>query len=174
MANKHENYKIDVPLNELFCIDEDDIPFEGNWNGNFINYITINLFLCKDGVKYNPSDPRYSNINNLYKYINTSLSFDIYYPIVQFQPTNLKTPISVIYGNFFYRLNAFTHKLEKLYLREHIFSDDKNVITSNYKNMSCWGTNCLYGDDYFLTIENDLLIKNKFNQIFTLEIYMDY
>ena len=174
MANKPDNYKIDVPLNELFCIEQDDIPFGGNWNGNFINYIAINLFLCEDGVNYNPSDPRCSNLNKLYKYINSSLSFDLYYPIVQFQPTNLKTPISVIYGNFFYRLSAFSHKLEKLYLQEHIFSDDKNVITTNYKNTSCWGTNFLYGDDYFLPFEKDPLIKNKFNQIFTLEIYMDY
>ena len=60
--------------------------------------MTIHLFLCEDGVNYNTSDPRCSNINNLYKYINNSLSFDIYYPIVQFQPTNLKTPISVIYS----------------------------------------------------------------------------
>ena len=101
MANKPDNYKIDVPLNELYCIEQDDIPFGGNWNRNFINYIAINLFLCEDGAIYNPSDPRCSGINNLYKYINTSISFDIYYPIVQFQPTNLKTPISVIYGNYF-------------------------------------------------------------------------
>ena len=174
MANKPDNYIIDVPLNELFCIEQDDIPFGGNRNGNYINYIAINLFLCEDGINYNSSDPRCSNINKLYKYINSSLSFDIYYPIVQFQPQNLKTPISVIYGNYFYRLSAFSHKLEKLYLQEHIFSDDRNIITTNYKNISCWGTNFLYGDDYFLNVEKDPLIKNKFNQIFTLEIYMDY
>ena len=27
MGNKPENYKIDVPLNELCCLDQDDIPF---------------------------------------------------------------------------------------------------------------------------------------------------
>ena len=35
MINKSINYKIDVPLNELFCIDENDIKFGGSWNGNY-------------------------------------------------------------------------------------------------------------------------------------------
>ena len=71
MANKPNNYKIDVPLNELFCIEQDDILFGGNWNGNFINFIEIKLFLCEDGIFYNSSDPRCSNINKLYNNINT-------------------------------------------------------------------------------------------------------
>ena len=133
-----------MPLNELNCIEQDDFPFGGNWHRNFINYITINLFLCEDGAIYNSSDPKCSGIENLYKHINTSISFDIYYPIVEFQPTNYKTPLTVIYGNYFYRLSAFSHQLEKLYLREHIFSDVKSIIINNYKNTSCWRTNFLW------------------------------
>ena len=174
MANKPNNYKIDVPLNELFCLEQDDIPFGGNRNGNFINFIEIKLFLCQDGIYYNSSDPRCSNINKLYNNINSSLSFDLYYPKVQFEPRNLKTPISVIYGNYFYKLSSFSHKLEKLYIQEYVFSDDRNIITTNYKNISFWGTNFFYGNDYILTVENDPLIKNKLNEIFALEIYLDY
>ena len=174
MTNKPDNYKIDVPLNELFCIDNDDIPFGGNWNGDFINYIEIDVFLCEEGVYFNLSDPRCSNINNLYNTLNSSLSFDFYYPVVQFQPTNYKTPIMTIYRNYFYRLSLFSNKLEKIYFKEHIFSDDRNILISNYKNSSCWSTSSLYGDDYVLTDEIDPLIKNKLNQIFTMEIYMDY
>ena len=58
MANKPNNYKIDVPLNELFCIEHTDILFGGNWEGNFINYIEINLYLCEDRIYFNSSDPR--------------------------------------------------------------------------------------------------------------------
>ncbi len=41
MVNKTDNYIIDVPLNELFCIDEDDISFGGSLNGNIFNYFEI-------------------------------------------------------------------------------------------------------------------------------------
>jgi len=37
MANKTDNYIIDVPLNELFCIDEDEISFGGSFDRNFFN-----------------------------------------------------------------------------------------------------------------------------------------
>ena len=174
MENKPDNYHIDIPLNELFCIEQEDIQFGGNWNGNFINFIEIKLFLCEEGIYYNSSDPRCSNINKISNNLNSSLLFDFYYPIVQFQPRNSKNPISVTYGKYFYRLSAFTHKLEKLYLQEHIFSDDRNIITTNYKNISFWGTYFFYGDDYFITVENDPLTKNKLSEVFTLEIYMNY
>ena len=174
MANKPENYIIDVPLNELFCISDDDIPLGGNWNENFINYIGMNLFLCKEGIYFNSSDSRCDGINNLFKNLNSSILFDFYYPVVQFQPTNSKNPISIVYKNSFYRLSAYSHKLTKLYIQEHIFSDDKNLIKSNYKNFSCWGTSTLYGDDYYLNENNDPIIKNKLNYAFSMEIFMDY
>ena len=174
MANNPEKYKIDVPLNELFCIEQDDILLGGNWNGNYINYIEINLYLCKEQIYFNESDSRCENIINLFKELNSSLSFDFYYPIVQFQPTNYKIPLSIIYKNYFYRLCGFSHKLEKLYLKEHILSDDRNIIKSNYKNTSIWGMSSISGDDYCSKNENDPMIKNKRNEIYTLEIYLDY
>ena len=174
MANKPDNYKIDVPLNELFCIEHDDILLGGNWNGNYLNYIEINLYLCDDGIYFNLSDPKCSKINNFFKNIDTSLLFDFYYPVVQFQPTNLKTPLSIIYRKYFYKLSAYSHKLEKIYIQEHILSDDRNLIKTNYKNTSFWGTKTLYSDDYFLSSVYDPLIRNKLNEIFKMEIYLDY
>ena len=174
MANKPNNYKIDIPLNELFCIEQDDILFGGNWNGNFINYIEINLYLCEDKIYFNSSDSRCANVINLFNRVNSSLSFDFYYPIVQFQPTNYETPIEIIYKNYFYRLSAYSQKLEKIYIQEHILSDDRNIIKSNHKNSSCWGMNSIYGDEYFLSNENSPIIKNKSGEIYTMEIFMDY
>ena len=174
MGHKPDNYKIDVPLNELFCIEQDDIPFGGNWNGDYISYIEIDLFLCDEGIYYNQSDSRCNKINNLFNKSNSALSFDFYYPVVQFQPTNYKKPISIIYKNNFYRLSAYSHKLEKIYIQEHKLSDDKNIIISDIKNTSCWGISSMYGDDYYIPKEKDPMIHEEENEIYTLEIYMDY
>ena len=173
MGNKPDNYKIDVPLNELFCIDKDDLSFGGNWNGDYIYYLGINLYLCEEGIYFNSSDLRCAKANNLFNSINSSLSFDFYYPIVQFQPTNYQIPLSIIYKNYFYELSAYSYKLEKIYIQEHVLSDDKHVIRNNYQNTTCWGISSLYGDDYYIPIEEDPMIKNKINQIYTMEIYMD-
>ena len=169
MANKTNNYKIDIKLNELFCIDKEDIPFGGSWNSDYINYIEINLHLCKDGIDFNSSDPRCSNMKDLLKNRNSSLIFEFFYPIVQFQPTNIETPITIIYRSYYYRLSTYSNKVERLYLQEHILADDRSQIISNYKNSSSWGMSDLYGDDYFLPEEND--IENISSRIYSLDIY---
>ena len=64
MINNPENYKIGIPLAQLFCLDRDDILFGGNWNHYFLNYLEINLYLCENGVVYNSTDPRCSKIVN--------------------------------------------------------------------------------------------------------------
>ena len=173
MSNKSKNYKIDIKLNQLFCIDRDDIPFGGSWADNYINYLQINIYLCKDGIDLNISDPRCSKIEYFINNKNTSMIFEILYPVVQFQPTNYETPMAVIYRSYFYRLSPYGHKIERLYLKEHILSDDKSSIISKSKNTSFWGTSILYGDDYFLPNDNDSITINTSSRIYSLNIYMD-
>ena len=173
MVNKTKNYKIDIKLNELFCLDKDDIPFGGSWNDKYINYIEINVYLCKDGIDLNISDPRCSKMENLLKNKDTSLIFEIFYPIVQFQPTNLETPIAVIYRCYFYRLSAYGNKVERLYLQEHILSNDRSNIITKYTNSSFWGTSTLYGDDYFLPNAQNNITKNTSSRLYSLNIFLD-
>ena len=171
MVNKTKNYKIDIKLNQLFCIDKDDIPFGGSWNDEFINYIEINLYLCLDGIDLNMSDPRCTNIERLLN--NTTYLFEIFYPVVQFQPTNYESPMAVIYRSYFYRLSKYGYKVERLYLQEHILSDDRSNIITKYKNSSFWGASILYGDDYFLPNEFVSLNISNSSRIYSLNIYMD-
>ena len=174
MAEMPNYYKISVPLNQLFCIEKDNILFGGNWNHHFLNYIEINLYLCEDGVAFNSSDPRCSKIDKYLNNLNSSLLFDFHFPTVQFQPTNLNTPIQIIYKNYYYRLSSYNYKIEKLYIRENILSDDKNMIKSKFKNNSCWGMSMLYSDDYYLPIEYDAISDNSnSSRIYSLNIYMD-
>ena len=170
LVNRSNNYKINVKLNEVFCIDKDDILFGGSWNGNFINYLEINLHLCENGIEFNASNPRCSKMEDLLKDKRTSYIFEIFYPVVQFQPTNLETPLAVIYRSYYYRLNNYNYKVQRLYLQENILSDDRSILFSNYKNSSYWGSSFLYGDNYILPYEN-----NNYNssRIYSLDIYMD-
>ena len=174
MSKMPYNYKISVPLNQLFCLEKDDILFGGNWNHQFLNYIEINLYLCEDGVAFNSSDPRCSKINNYLNNLNSSLLFDFHFPTVQFQPTNLKTPIQIIYKNYYYRLSSYNYKIEKLYIRENIISDDKNMIKSKINNNSCWGMSMLFSDEYYLPTDYDAISDNSnSSRIYALNIYMD-
>ena len=174
IVNMPEMYKIDVPLNQLFCIEKDNMFLGGNWNDIFLNYIEINLYLCDEGIAFNSSDPRCSKISNYLQKLNSSLLFDFYFPIVQFQPKNLKNPVEIIYRNYYYRFSTYSYKIEKLYIREHVLSDDRSIFKSNYKNHSYWGKSTLYSDDYYLPKDFDPISDNSnTSRIYALNIYMD-
>ena len=173
IAKKPNNYRINAHLNELYCIEQDDLLFGGSWNSDFIYYIEINLYLCDENIYFNSSDPRCEKIDDLLKKLNSSILFEFYYPVVQFQPRNIEIPIAIIYKNFYYRLSTYSHKVEKIFIHEHILSDDKNMLTSNVKNSSCWGVSYLYGDDYYLPDKYDPVAKSNSNIVYSLNIYMD-
>ena len=174
MANKADEYRIDVPLNELFCIENDDIPWGGSWYSDILYFIEINLFLCEEGINFNSSDPRCTKMNDLLEKRNNSLIFEFYFPVVQFQPANYDVPMTVIYRSYYYRLSRYTNKVERIYIQENILSDDKSIFGSNSYNSSYWGVdNILYGDTYFMSYEIDPLVKNSSSRLYSLLIYMD-
>ena len=173
MANKTEEYQIDVPLNELFCIEEDNIPWGGSWYGDILYYVEVNLFLCEEGIHFNASDPRCTKMTDLLKHKNTSWLFEFYYPVVQFQPTNFDFPMAVIYRSYYYRLSTYANKVERVYIQENILSDDKNLLGSKTKNSSYWGLTNIYGDSYFMPEGIDPLVKSTSSRLYSLVIYMD-
>jgi hypothetical protein len=85
----------------------------------------------------------------------------------------LETPIAIIYKNFYYRISTYSHKLEKVFIREHILSDDKNMITTNYKNSSIWGASLLYSDDYSFAAGFDPIANTESKDAYSLDIFMD-
>ena len=174
MANKTDEYKIDVPLDELFCIEDDDIPWGGSWYGDILYYVEVNLFLCKEGIHFNASDPRCTKMSDLLEHRNTSWLFEFYYPVVQFQPTNFDVPMAVIYRSYYYRLSTYANKVERIYVQENILSDDTSLINSKSRNSSYWGViNNIYGDSYFMPEGIDPLVKSTSSRLYSLVIYMD-
>ena len=173
MVNITGFYHIDTPLNELYCIQQDDIPFGGSWLADKIFYLEVNLFLCEDGIKFNASDKRCTILEDIVKFTNTTWLFEFYYPIVQFQPTNQEVPMMVIYKNYYYRLSSHTYKLERLYVQENILSDSTGLLSSSSINTSYWGISTIYGDTYFWSEEQDPLVKSNSSVLFSLDIYMD-
>ena len=173
MANKTKEYKIDIPLNECFCIDNDDIPWGGSWHSDILYYFEVNLYTCEGGIDFNPSDPRCTHMSELLKHRNTSWLFEFYYPVVQFEPTNHENPISVIYRSYFYRLSTYANKVVRIYIQEKIMEDDQSIIKSAPVTNTYWGMTNEYGDTYFTPEEKDMLVKGVSSRLYSLVVYMD-
>ena len=115
-----------------------NIELGGGWNADFLNYLQIVIFICKDGIEYdenNKNCTKYQNLkNNNSK--NSPWGFEYFYPVVEFQPTNYKDPVFVTYKNRFYNFSNILNKEERMYFQEYVLDDDKGLIFNEELNSS--------------------------------------
>ena len=175
MKNIGKEYIIDIPLETLYCIDMENLNVGGSWNSDFINFIRFDLYMCKDGIDYNESNVEctsYDNLENIYGN-GESIFFELLYPIVQFQPTNLEIPILIVYKTHYYIINKYSNKLDRLYLQEYYFQDEKGWLINHPKNISYWGVNSMDGESY-IKGNRDVLRFASTSKCYTLNIYFEF
>ena len=175
MNNKPNFHSINVPLNKLFCIDMDDLIMGGSWNTLFIGYIKLDLYFCKNGIDYNENNSDCTTYDDIKAIIgdNNSIQLEMYYPQIQLQPSNYKQPITVSYSRHYYHISKYTNKIERIFLKKHVFSEDLGWLNTNVQNSSYWGVNLLTGDSYVTTNVRDLLNEGSTSRFYCLNIYLD-
>ena len=175
MINKSSIYYISIPLNELFCIEMEDLDMGGSWMSEFINYIEFDLYFCEDGINYDETNTKCSSYDKIMNYTgkNNSLELSVYYPVVQFQPTNKTYPIIVIYRQYFYHISKFVYKIDRLFLQENTLSDDSGWLLKKEHNSSYWGINSINGDTYYKGNEEDLMNEGSNSRAYSLNIYLE-
>ena len=175
MAKENNTYQITVPLNELYCIEMDNLDMGGSWISEYINYIEFDLYYCQDGISYNETNFKCSSFNEIRDFIgkNNSLEIEIYYPVVQFQPTNKTHPIIVIYKNYFYHLSRYSNKIDRIFLQENVLTDDLGWMITREYNQSFWGLNSINGDSYSTGNENDLMNEGSNSRVYSFNIYLE-
>jgi hypothetical protein len=147
----------------------------GSWLSDYINYIEFDLYYCEDGVSYDENNTKCVNFKKITDFIgeNNSLDFALYYPFVQFQPTNKANPIIVVYTQYFYHLSKFSNKIERIFLQENVLTDDSGWILSRESNNSFWGLNSIQSDNYFTGKENDLMNEGSNSRGYSFNIYLE-
>ena len=175
MINLPNNYYLDIPLNNLYCINKDGLNLEigGSWLSTFNNFFRIRMYLCKNNIDYDEKNPNCTNYEKLVEKIgkNNPLYIEFYYPTVQLQPTNSSQPIVLVYKLYYYKFNLYINKLDRLFLKKNILEYD-GWFNNNIKTGDYWGLSDIKGDYYFNK-------KNIFNKntstslLYTLLIYLD-
>ena len=175
LAIENITYQIDVPLNEIYCIDMDDLDIGGSWTSENIHYIEFDLYFCENGINYEENNPKCSSFNKIMNFIgqNNSLDLAIYYPIIQFQPTNKTDPIIVFYRQYFYHLSKYANKIERIYLQENVLTDDSGWILKKELNKSYWGLNTKEGDSYSLGNDKDLMNEGSNSRAYSFNLYLE-
>ena len=175
MVNKSELYMINISLEDIYCIDMEDLLMGGSWESNFINYIEFDLYICKDGIDYNETNIKcssYEKIKNESKN-NNSFEIEFFYPLVYFQPMNKRTPIFVSYSSYFYHFSRYTNKIDRLYLQKYTLNDDTGWISKKEKIYAFWGSSSLSGDCYATGDKRDLMNEGSSSRLYSLNIYLN-
>ena len=169
------DFLIDLPLNNLYCIDMENLNMGGSWNSDFVNYIRLDLNLCKDGLDYNESNINCTSreyLNLLYGKDNNWF-FELLYPSVQFQPLNKTMPFLVLYSSYYYGLSINSNKVDRIYLQEQIFEDENGWIFNNITNISYWGVSTIKSDFYTIG-ERDIFKYGSTSRLYSLKLYIDF
>lgn len=173
--NKSEIFYIDSSLDELYCIEMDNIDIGGDWRSDYISYIEFDLYLCKEGIDYNESNPYCTKKENITHYIglNNSLLMSLYYPIVQFKANDSINPMTIIYKERFYHISLYTSKIERFFLQKNILKDDYGWFTSKYNETSYWGIDKFQGDSYTTGNKRDLMNEGSTSRVYSFNIYLE-
>ena len=172
-TQRGENHYIDVALDEIYCIEFDDLELGGGWTADFLNYLQLDIYICKDGIEYKENNDKCTKFQYLKdKYLqNDSWAFEYFYPIVEYQPTNYENPILVIYKNHFYNFSTQLNKEERMYIQEYVLNDDKGLIFNDDKNSSFLG---YFSSDFDVLYSSGETLNSKLSsKLYSLNIYLD-
>ena len=162
-------------LNELYCIEWDDLIMGGNWAHDFIYYIRIDFLLCENEDNFNIEGKKCTNFDELAKYIGDDNVWyiEIFYPEVQFNPKNKNSPMEIFYNNHQYYFNKLNTKVESFYLKEFTIVDDQGWIFENKKNLTLWGFDKFESDTYMRSTDlNNIISGFSYSKIYSLVIYL--
>ena len=174
MGDYSNLYTIDININNLYCIDMEDLDIGGSWDADFLNLITFDLYTCKNGIDYNDNNINCTTYAMLEEMAgkNDSFEFEIYYPAVQYQPIDKNNPIFIRYYNYFYHLSKYSNKIDRLYLQQYILKDDLGWFGKNEKIYSNWGCESLNGDSYATGNKKDLMNEGSSSRLYSFNIYL--
>ena len=176
MINNTDSFIIDVSLDELYCIDMEELDIGGNWDYDFVNYVEFDLYTCKNGIDYDENNKNCTSYEDLIiaAQNDNSFEFEIYYPLVYYQPMNKSNPIFVKYNSYFYHLSRFSNKIDRIYLQKNTLIDDRGWVSKNEKITNFWGCEKLSGDSYATGDKKDLMSEGSSSRLYSFNIYINF
>ena len=169
-----KDFLLDVNLEDLYCIDMEDLNMGGSFNAEFINYVRIDIYLCQNGIKYDEKNNECTSIEKFEELHgkDNAWFFEVFYPKIQFQPNEVEIPILTLYQNYYYIFGRYSNKLDRIYLQEHVLEDDRGWVFNSPQNYSYWGTFSIGGENYFRG-EKDILKYGSNSRLYSLKIYLN-
>ena len=159
IVNIQNNILIDTSIDDLYCIDMDDLLMGGSWSSDYLYYIQFDLYSCPNNTNCITNNDIY--LNNIENY----LEFVFYYPTLRFHEKKYKQPFEIKYNKNSIILNKNISKFNQIFLRKIILKDNVGIFHHKEKIYKSWECS---------NINQDFILVNDKNQkLFSLEIYVE-
>ena len=172
MKNMPNNYLIDSSLDQLYCIDMDDLLMGGSISSDFFYYVEFSLYMGEENIDELNSNNNITNkaLNN--KIINDQKSLQIifYYPIFEFQEIDYQNPIKIRYQKKAILLCKNIFKINQLFLRKIILYDKLGLLDTSTKIYKYWVHSSINNDFYYIENKNN---NKQYSKLYSLEILLD-
>ena len=133
MVNNTDYFVIDIELDQLYCIDMEDLIIGGSWDSDFLYLITFDLYGCKNGIDYDENNTNCTTYDTIFEIagINNCLDFEIPY-LTEFRPPrHFSPPPSPSFKFHFINLK----KIQGTYL-DNFFIPKVGTLVPNSRNFS--------------------------------------
>ena len=168
MVNNSNNILIESSLEQLYCIDMDDLYMGGSWHSNFIYFVEFNLYICKNGINYDENNSNCTSFDILNNY-NNSLNVYFYYPTIQFQERDFKSPIKIKYYKNYVILSQNVSKIDTLFLQKTTLYDNFGFFKSKVKIHNYWGFSSKNRDFYSIYNSQNISTSKLYSFIIFIE-----
>ena len=157
----------------IYCLNTDDLDLGGILYDED-SYIKFEISLCKNGIDYDEKNPNCTSTEKLKEAMgDTFWSVEFYFPEFEFDPNDYKTPFRSVYKNHLVYLSKYTYKLENIYFKENIVSDNDDFFSGKRRNYTYYGYDRNEWSTYLLA-KDDLLKDGTNSRIFELNIKLAF
>ncbi len=160
-------------LDDWYCFDWTDgnKTFGGFWDGDYVKYYQLYLYLCDKRAVYSSSNPNCTNIDDYWNYETKnggSVAISIMYPVYYFSAEDSVDPLRITYKNFYYYFSPKTFKIDRFFFNKITLFDDQGWIFEDKEKTTLLSMNRMANDQNINEI-----VDGKTSQFYEINLYME-
>lgn len=160
-------------LNDWYCFDwaQSNSELGGFWDGEYVHFHQLHLYLCKNEQKYSSIKSECTTIEDFRKFVTNSgggLVVSIVYPQHFVEENDEINPLHIAFKNSYYYFNEDTLRINRLFFNEVNLRDDQGWIFEDIKESSVLSISRIQDD-----LTNNEITEGESSLIYEFNLYMD-
>ncbi len=160
-------------IEDWYCFDWSDgeKKIGGFWDGDYVLYYQLYLYLCDKGIDYSSSNPSCTKMEDYWKSETKNgggMTISIMYPQYYLSSEDLVNPLRITYKNYYYYFSPKTFEIDRFFFNLITLIDDQGWIFEDIHSKTSLSLNKIGNDQNV----NDI-VDGKSSQMYQLNLYIE-